>query len=251
MKKRGVNIQTYTPVNAVKPDLDGGFEVHTVRGTIRASKVVHATNAYTKALLPEYAKSIVPCKGICCHIAVPEGKVAPLVQNSYIIREQGDPSVLSYLIPRSDGGIIVGGASQIFKPHMDQWYDNTDDSCLIDSAKDYYENYMQNNFRGWENSGATVKSIWTGVMGYSFDSTPHLGHVPGKPGQLIISGFNGHGMPVIWLAAKGLADMIHTGKSFEDVSIPRLYKTTQERIDKAQSGPKGGDILGESSPKEK
>lgn len=79
-------------------------------------------------------------------------------------------------------------------------------------------------------------------MGYSFDSTPHVGHVPNKPGELIISGFNGHGMPVIWLAAKGLADMIQNGKSFEEADIPRLYKTTQERIEKAQAGPEGGDI---------
>lgn len=242
LNKRGVNIQTYTPVNSSKPGAEGGFDITTERGTIHAAQVVHATNAYTKALLPEYAKSIVPCKGICCHIAVPEGQDAPLVQNSYIIREFGNPSVLSYLIPRADGGIIVGGASEIFRPHTEQWYNNTDDSCLIDSAKDYYKNYMQNNFRGWENSNASVKSIWTGVMGYSFDSTPHVGHVPNKPGELIISGFNGHGMPVIWLAAKGLADMIQNGKSFEEADIPRLYKTTQERIDKAQAGPEGGDI---------
>lgn len=80
-------------------------------------------------------------------------------------------------------------------------------------------------------------------MGYSFDSNPHVGHVPGKPGQLIIAGFNGHGMPVIWLAAKGLADMIRTGKSFEEAGLPVLLKTTAGRIEKAKIGPKGGDIL--------
>lgn len=207
-----------------------------------ASKVIHATNAYTKALLPFYSKSIVPCKGICCHIGVPAPSTAPLVQNSYIIREAGEPSVLSYLIPRADGGIVVGGASQIFRPHLSQWYDNSDDSDLIDSAKDYYENYMQKNFRGWENSGAEVTSIWTGVMGYSWDSVPHVGEVPGRESEFILSGFNGHGMPVIWLAAKGLAEMVHTGKAFEEVNIPRLYKTTQERIEAAQKGPEGGDI---------
>jgi len=243
LKERGVNIQTYTPVTSAESNTDGSVDISTSRGVIKALKVVHATNAYTKALLPEYAKNIIPCKGICCHIAVPESQDAPLLNNSYIIREAGDPSVLSYLIPRTDGGIIVGGASQIFRPHLDQWYNNTDDSCLIDSAKDYYENYMQKNFRGWENSGANVQKIWTGVMGYSFDSLPHVGKIPDRPGQFILGGFNGHGMPIIWLAAKGLADMIHTGKSFEEVRLPGLYKTTQERIDKAQAGPEGGDIL--------
>lgn len=84
-------------------------------------------------------------------------------------------------------------------------------------------------------------------MGYSFDSNPHIGLVPQRSGNFIIAGFNGHGMPVIWLAAKGLAEMLRTGKSFEEVRVPMplpsLFKTTQDRIDRAQIGPEGGDIL--------
>ncbi|ORY58576.1 FAD dependent oxidoreductase superfamily [Pseudomassariella vexata] len=243
LHKRGLNIQTHTPVTSVTPNEDGSWTVSTPRGHIKAGKVVHATNAYTKALLPEYAKNIVPCKGICCHIAVPQGSTPPHVQNSFIIRESGNPSVLSYLVPRGDGGIVVGGASSIFRPHLEQWYDNIDDTVLIESAKDYYESFMQKNFRGWEDSGARVTDIWTGVMGYSWDSNPHVGHVPGKEGQLIISGFNGHGMPIIWLAAKGLAEMIVRGKGFEETGMPLLLKTTKERIERAQKGPEGGDIL--------
>lgn len=175
---------------------------------------------------------------------MPSGNTAPLVNNSYIVRTpESDGSVLSYLIPRADGGIIVGGASQIFKPHKDQWYDNTDDNVLIDAAMDYYDNYMQRTFRGWENSGAKVKDIWTGVMGYSYDSNPHVGDIPDKPDQMIIAGFNGHGMPVIWLAAAGLAKMINEGKPFEESGMPRIFRTTKGRIEKAQNGPEGGDIL--------
>jgi glycine/D-amino acid oxidase-like deaminating enzyme len=243
LRDRGVNIQTYTPVTSISATSDGKWTVSTSRGDIETPTVIHATNAYTKALLPEYEKNIVPCKGICCHIAVPKEDIAPLVGNSYIIREPGDPSVLSYLIPRADGGIIVGGSQAAFKPHLEQWYNNTDDAMLIEASKDYYTNYMQNNFRGWEKSKAEVQKIWTGVMGYSFDGHPHVGEVPGKPGQYILSGFNGHGMPVIWLAAEGLAEMLHAGKSFEETKVPRVFKTTQERIDKARAGPEGGDIL--------
>ncbi|TIA01824.1 FAD dependent oxidoreductase superfamily [Aureobasidium pullulans] len=243
LKDRGVNVQTHTPVNSISASSEGEWTVSTSRGDIKTSKVVHATNAYTKALLPEYEKNIVPCKGICCHIAVPKEDIAPFVGNSYIIREQGDPSVLSYLIPRSDGGIIVGGSQAIFKPHLEQWYNNSDDAELIEASKDYYTNYMQNNFRGWENTKAEVQKIWTGVMGYSYDSNPHIGEVPGKSGQYILSAFNGHGMPVIWLAAKGVAEMLHSGKSFEDTEVPKAFKTTQERIDRTKAGPEGGDIL--------
>ncbi|KAH0146242.1 hypothetical protein KCU67_g11293, partial [Aureobasidium melanogenum] len=50
-------------------------------------------------------------------------------------------------------------------------------------------------------------------------------------------------MPVIWLSAEGVSDMIHAGKKFEETKVPRAFKTTQERIDKAKAGPEGGDIL--------
>lgn len=68
-------------------------------------------------------------------------------------------------------------------------------------------------------------------MGYSIDAMPHIGEVPGKPGQMILAGFTGHGMPVAFLAAKGIAQMIITGASFRQTSIPRLYQTSQARLD--------------------
>lgn len=241
-----VNLQTHTPVTSVSSDPQGGFIVETTRGKIHADKVVHANNAYVSGLLPEYAKNIVPCKGLACHIAVPEGVKAPLLNNTYINRTED--KTLSYLISRSDGSIIVGGAQAKFKPFKDQWYNNVDDSILIDAAKEYYNDHMQRTYNGWENSGATIRQIWSGVMGYSYDSNPHIGSVPGKPGQYILAGFNGHGMPVIWLSAKGLAKMIAHELPFEKSDVPRLFQTSQTRIDRAQNdGEENGDILGTGS----
>lgn len=68
-------------------------------------------------------------------------------------------------------------------------------------------------------------------MGYSTDSLPHIGAVPSKPNQYILAGFNGHGMPQIFLSAKGIASMIVEGKAFEETAVPRIYKTTRERLD--------------------
>lgn len=81
------------------------------------------------------------------------------------------------------------------------------------------------------------------VMGYSYDTHPQVGEVPGKPGQYICAGFNGHGMPAVFLSAKGVAQMIQSGKKFEEVGLPRVYKTTSERLLAAQSGPEGGDVF--------
>jgi glycine/D-amino acid oxidase-like deaminating enzyme len=242
----GVNLQTHTPVTSITSDPQGGFIVETPRGKMHAGNVIHANNAYVSGLLPEYAKNIIPCKGICCRITVPEGATAPLLNNSYINR--AEDNTLSYFVPRADGSIIVGGAANVFRPHKSQWYDNVDDSVLIDSAKDYYDNYMQRTYRGWEDTGAKIDKIWTGVMGYSYDSNPHVGRVPQKDGQYILAGFNGHGMPVIWLAAKELAQMVSKGVSFEDTTMPRLFQTSQFRIDRAQAGTEeDGDIIGTGS----
>lgn len=57
-------------------------------------------------------------------------------------------------------------------------------------------------------------------------------------------------MPVIWLSAKGLAQMIvgdEMGKpvKFSDTGCPLLFETSQERIDRAtRHKEEQGDILG-------
>lgn len=155
-----LNVQTGTTVTSVESHV-GSHTVHTSRGSIRTSQVVYATNAYTSGLLPEYAASIVPCRGICCHIAVPEGQSAPFLPYSYIVHaEEGNG--LSYLISRPDGSIIVGGAQYTFKHAKEQWYNMVDDSTLIQPTQHYYDDYMQRTFNGWEDSGASVKHIWSG-----------------------------------------------------------------------------------------
>jgi glycine/D-amino acid oxidase-like deaminating enzyme len=68
-------------------------------------------------------------------------------------------------------------------------------------------------------------------MGYTSDDLPHVGKVPGKPGRFVIAGFNGHGMPQIFLSAKGVAQMIVKDTEFEETAIPRIFKATQARLD--------------------
>lgn len=67
-------------------------------------------------------------------------------------------------------------------------------------------------------------------MGITADGYPHVGVVPGREGQFICAGFNGAGMPHIFLSAKGLARMIAEGLAFEEVSVPRIFKVSEERV---------------------
>ena len=66
-------------------------------------------------------------------------------------------------------------------------------------------------------------------MGYSDDGFPYVGGVPDKPGQFICAGFNGHGMPQIFLSTKSIAEMVVLGAKAEDVDLPLPYRTASER----------------------
>lgn len=227
---KGLNLQTHTPVTNVSSehDFDGWTTVSTTRGIIKAKKVVFASHGFTAGMLPEYIDKIIPCKGVCTRIVMPDLAKAPYLSNTYAIRE--GPGLYDYLIPRVDGSIIVGGARADMVKDKSVWYGNTDDSDLYEPAKDYFDDYMQRTFIGWEHTGACVEKMWTGIMGYTSDLQPHVGAVPGRPNQYILAGFNGHGMPVIFLTAKGIAEMIRDGKTFEETGLPRVYKTTEERL---------------------
>ena len=60
---------------------------------------------------------------------------------------------------------------------------------------------------------------------------PYVGEVPGdKPGQFVMAGFSGHGMPNILLTAKGIASILRKGTAFENTGVPSLYRVTEERL---------------------
>ncbi|KAJ5319571.1 FAD dependent oxidoreductase [Penicillium brevicompactum] len=227
----GLNLQTHTLVSEVgeSPSADGLWPVTTSRGVIHARKIIFATNAFTSALAPQYAKAIVPCKGICTHITAAPGAPYRHLPGTYAVRL--GPGAFIYQITRKDGSLIVGGASHTFKDDEEQWHNNPDDGKLIDVGVNFLKGYMQRTFLGWEDSGAEARHVWSGVMAYSADSLPHVGGVPGKPGQFIAAGFNGHGMPVAFLSGKAAADMAQNSISFEETGLPRLFKTTEARLD--------------------
>ncbi|EWY92134.1 hypothetical protein FOYG_09030 [Fusarium oxysporum NRRL 32931] len=201
---QGINVQAHTPVTSISQSEGDAWSVNTPRGTIQAKKIIHATNAYASHILPEYEHAITPVRGVCSHLESDKEKTPHLV-NTYGIRF--DEVNNDYLIPRPDGSIIVGGAREAFWHDRKRYYDTVNDDELVDEANSYFDDYMQRYFRGWEDSGMKTKKVWTGILGYSFDFMPHIGEVPGRPGQFIIAGFTGYGMPKILLSSKGLAKM--------------------------------------------
>ena len=85
---------------------------------------------------------------------------APHLTNSYVLGQGG--GIYDYLIQRADGSIVVGGAKATMAKDKSVWYNNIDDSELIEPAKDYFDGYMQKYFLGWESSGVYIDRRWTG-----------------------------------------------------------------------------------------
>ena len=233
----GANLQTNTPVLGISssPTSDGRWILNTPRGEIRAKKVVIASNAYVPALLPEFGDKITPARGIACRIAVSEhGKIPPHLNNSYCIRY--GPQEYDYLISRTDGSIIVGGAKQVVLTHDTYWRNNIDDSQLIPGAEKYFDGYMQRTFHGWEDSDAKITDIWTGIMGYSSDLMPWVGEMPGKPGVYVTAAFTGHGMPRILGCSAAIASLVRGDVRYlSETKIPPPYWITTERLGSKQS----------------
>ena len=162
---RGANLQTTTPVSRVSTTTDskGLWTVTTPRGAIKTKNLVFASNAYTAGVAPQYTQRIIPQRAICSRIVTPPGKSAPVLTNTYCIRD--GPGEYDYLIPRPDGSIIVGGAKMnpnARSPSREHWYNVSDDSKLIEPARNYFDGFMQRTFRGWEDSGAKTDMVWTG-----------------------------------------------------------------------------------------
>ncbi|OAL01993.1 DAO-domain-containing protein [Phaeosphaeriaceae sp. SRC1lsM3a] len=232
------NVQMNTPVLSVS---DGNV-LKTERGDVRAGKVVFATNAWTAGLIPSFAGSITPIRGMASHHK-PQKVVHPLLNNTYNIHfadARDRPTCTDYLNPRPDGGIVVGGGGSYFRNDKPTWWNNSDDSVHFDKeVEKYWDEYMPRTFLGWENSAAVPDLVWTGIMGNTSDGKPYIGRVAGAESwkQWMLAGFNGGGMSHIGLVTKAVARMVVDDLDFEDVkeefglldgcgtSVKRLTKT--------------------------
>ncbi|KAI1801638.1 FAD dependent oxidoreductase [Daldinia bambusicola] len=239
VKRGAANLQTKTMVHGVSETADGEgyWAVETARGSTRARTVVYATNAYTAGLRPEYDDAIYAARGTVCRVVVPEGTGAANNNDDIPLGSAGlemeSPNLVdSYYGLRPDGSIVAGGAKSAFIDDREEWYRNYDDSTLIEPAVSYFDGWAARTFEGWEGRRTETERIWTGIMGYSADDAPHVGHVPSKPGQYICAGFNGHGMPNVLLSAEGVAEMIKDGRPFSETGVPAIYETSAARLRK-------------------
>lgn len=229
-----INLQTHTTVHSVteKKNNQHLLEVITDRGTVKARKVVFANNGYVAGTLPELHDIIIPWKGTCSYLSKSVKPPSDQQVRTYTYNVCKDPKHVDYTNHRLDGNTIIGGGYEVYGNNPESYISVVDDSTMIKEPemRHYFEERLRTYWRDWSTSGAEVKEIWTGIMGYTPDEYPLIGEIPGRKGQYILAGYSGAGMPNICLSAKGIAKMVINDAPFEEIGLPRIYKISEERL---------------------
>jgi glycine/D-amino acid oxidase-like deaminating enzyme len=206
--EKGLNLQTFTPVESLSSSADAEETVWTAktpRGEIKTKNLVLATNGYTGHLLPQFISRIIPLRGqITAHRPGPTlSSLRPNgLETTYsFIYENG----YEYMIPRPHlpsipsefhGDIIIGGGLGCLPNRGASEFGETDDTVLNPLNSKYLtectKRYWGKNW-GDDIENKRVRMEWTGVMGVTGNGLPFVGEVPGSKGLWISGGFNGHG----------------------------------------------------------
>ncbi|WWC91289.1 uncharacterized protein L201_006232 [Kwoniella dendrophila CBS 6074] len=238
--KLGLQLHTLTPVLSVDGS-DNDWTIQTKRGTIKTPTVIHTTNAYAAALLPEMKKTIIPIPHMCNLVYPPSSHSgSKSLKTSYaVIYKEG----LYTINPRlnADGCILVGGV-QPNQHHLEAYIEEKkesrqfDDSLkdfkpITDSVKDLGTNGFEWNESQNLKTGFSVRydRSWSGIIGLTKDQVPLVGAVPGKSGQWTSCGHNGHGMARIFTCSRGLAQLIQ-GAEWTKTGLPKCFEITQQRL---------------------
>ncbi|CAL5866140.1 uncharacterized protein PFLUO_LOCUS347 [Penicillium psychrofluorescens] len=227
------SIETNTPATEVRVNSDDPrrpFTIHTPRGKITATHVVHATDAFAANLLPGLKGKIFPMRG---HMTAQEpGTLFPKLDGSRswsLIHKRG----FDYITQRPGaGGELMAGGGVVQSPEkgVDEFGIWRDDKSSYSIAA-YLHGLLPTIFgaHNWgADNGTRVKMAWTGCMGFTPDLLPYVGILDPKitqrkapsptkegkqPAEWISAGFQGEGMVLAWLSGIAVGLMLVGGEN--------------------------------------
>lgn len=243
------NLQTNTPMTRLQR-CGSSWIVHTQRGQILAREVLLATNAYASYLLPNMTGLIIPVRGQVCALEHPRG--ATQLSHSYVWIKGADHQYLIQSGPeeiqaedgaksaRSVDRSLIFGGERLAVPGGEEGISRDDEvNPILSRALHRGLNRAVKLLPGDEPEREALHAAyeWTGIMGYSRDSSPWVGGVPetlasGTGGLWISAGYTGHGMPVATRCGVAVAEMI-LGKD-GGVQVPKQWIASEERVESAR-----------------
>lgn len=236
-----LSIETFTPATSILHDMIDGKDSYTIttpRGKITAPTVVHCTNGYTSHLLPSLRGRIFPLRG-----TMSAQDTGPSVANnghdrswSFVSTSAEDATTgvrsasLYYLTQDPDSGLMLLGGEHD-KPEVIL---SADDTTTNPTSRAKITDILPRYFVSCAPK-PEVKSLWSGIMGFTRDALPLVGRIPrgisgrAGAGEWIAAGFNGYGTGYCLSCGQAVAEII-LGR---DVSgwVPSALSLTQERFE--------------------
>jgi gamma-glutamylputrescine oxidase len=185
----GARICEGSPVRGPVPAPDEG-PVETDAGSVRARRVVVAADGALPALVPDYAGRVRQRR---LHM-VATNPLPPTLDRMVYARWGYE-----YLQQRPDGRILAGGFSDVDGPDS---YTDSDAGGL--AIWERVERYLREDL----GVDSEITHRWAGVVGYTEDSLPYVGEVPGRPGLFVAGGYSGVGNVPGFMSGCDLADTI-------------------------------------------
>ncbi|MGZ3622479.1 MAG: NAD(P)/FAD-dependent oxidoreductase [Ktedonobacteraceae bacterium] len=177
---------------------EDGILLHTSEGTIHARTLVLATNAW----LPELGV-LVGANWLSSCIFPTRGQVIATEP----VNEQLFPHPCSadegyqYWRQLQDGRLVVGGwRNRSFDTEL-QTYDDTPNETIQQHLDAFVHQTLNLPH-------VKITNRWAGIMGFTSDSLPLIGRLPGMPNCFIAGGYTGHGNAFAVHAAKLVSELV-------------------------------------------
>ncbi len=175
-----------------------GVRVRCPEGEITAMGAVIAANAYATTLAPWLTGRLDPTRGqVLC--------TAPIKERLFdrpIYASHG----FEYWRQLRSGEVVMGGWRNLDMEGEVGFGEDTHPQ--IQEAMAAFLSALHPAMEGVE-----ITSRWAGIMGFSRDSLPIVGPMPGWPALFLAVGFTGHGFGFSVHAGKVMAELITTGNS--------------------------------------
>ncbi|KAG6333660.1 hypothetical protein ID866_5430 [Astraeus odoratus] len=243
------HLYTGTPCTSITgpSQISACYVLHTPRGIISASHVVHFTNAHVGALIPGLARVVTQVRETMS--AQRPGRNLPLKmasgRRSYVFYDNPSQKSFDYLTQLRGGEqeLMFGGGFEgdgAMGCKSSGMYD-IHSAALVSGALSVYfgaanwgaegpstipDNNAESDREPW--AAGRVKALWSGEMSASADEFPWVGRVPpsicGRPAppltsnntnprmassaEWVAAGYSGEGMVHAWLCARAVALMV-------------------------------------------
>ena len=187
--------------------------IQTSKGTIRAQKVIVATNAWLADLIPQLKEVVVPVRGQVLSYA----PLPPIFRTAMAVNITGTGE---YWQQTLDSSIVLGGC-RAAAPQKDV---NVRNSGPTQEVQQALEQVFPRLFPAL--TGLHVTQRWSGLMAFTPDYVPIADAVPDMQGVWVVGGFSGHGMPFGMRLGQLLAEAV-TKNAVPDALRPfRLARPT-------------------------